>query len=57
MSHSTAITDIDLPLPIALAPPLGDPIDRRLRQAWVDAGVTLTQMGRALGVSTQRIHE
>ena len=55
MSHSTALTDVEPLRLIALAPSLGGPIHRRLRQARVDAGVTLAQMGRALGVSPQQI--
>ncbi|WP_052213881.1 helix-turn-helix domain-containing protein [Belnapia sp. F-4-1] len=57
MSHSTALTDVEPLRPIALAPSLGGPIHRRLRQARVDAGVTLAQMGQALGVSPQQIQK
>jgi transcriptional regulator with XRE-family HTH domain len=52
-----ALAATELPMPHQMAWPQRDaaPIHPRLKQARLGAGVTLAQMGRALGVSPQQI--
>lgn len=55
MSQAAAVTDLPTPRPMAWPRREAIPIHPRLKQARLEAGMTLAQMGRALGVSPQQI--
>ena len=55
MSQAAAVTELPMPRPMAWSRPNAAPIHHRLKQARLQAGVTLAQMGRAIGVSPQQI--
>ncbi|WP_052389474.1 helix-turn-helix domain-containing protein [Belnapia moabensis] len=55
MSHTARLPQFAMPRPADLAAAPRGPLHPRLKQARLEAGVTLAQMGRALGVSPQQI--
>jgi transcriptional regulator with XRE-family HTH domain len=55
MAQLSAVTDMPMSRPITWPGRDAGPIHPRLKQARLEAGVTLAQMGRALGVSPQQV--